>query len=71
MILVLYIAFGIWAAGYLIGWRNKEVNPGNISDWLMLVSVSILLGPIMLGGVYFTGMMEKHEWTLYLDSKSS
>jgi uncharacterized membrane protein (DUF485 family) len=68
MLLVIYLAFGVWAAGYLVGWLSKEANPGNISDWLMLVSISLLLGPIMLAGVYFTGMMDKHGWTLYLDN---
>ena len=68
MLLVIYLAFGIWAAGYMIDWRNKEANnPGNISDWLMLVTISLVLGPVMLAGVYFTGMMDKHQWTLYLD----
>jgi hypothetical protein len=69
MLLVIYLAFGVWAAGYLISWRNKEANPGNISDWLMLVMVSLLLGPVMLAGVYFTGMMDKYQWTLYLNKE--
>ena len=47
MLLVIYLAFGIWAAGYMIDWRNT-VQPairGSISDWLLLVTVSLVLGP--------------------------
>ena len=70
MLSIFYLAFGLWAAGYLIDWRNKEPDPGTISDWLMLVTISLVLGPITMARVsYFTGMMDKQGWTLYLNKE--
>ena len=65
MLLVIYLAFGVWAAGYMIGWRNSIQRDADISDWLLLVTASVILGPIMLAAVYFNGMM-KHPWTFHL-----
>ena len=65
VIVIVYLAFGVWAAGYLIGWRNSLQRDADISDWLLLVTASVSLGPIMLAAVYFNGMM-KHPWTFYL-----
>ena len=67
MLLIIYLAFGVWAAGYLIGWRNSiKKRIADISNWLLLVIISVILGPIMLAAVYFNGMM-KHPWTFHLD----
>ena len=66
VIVIVYLAFGVWAAGYLIGWRNSLQRDADISDWLLLVTASVSLGPIMLAAVYFNGMMDKHPWTFYL-----
>ena len=65
MLLVIYLAFGVWAAGYLIGWRNSIKKDADISNWLLLVITSVILGPIMLAAVYFNDMM-KHPWTFHL-----
>jgi len=72
LFVTIYLLWGIWAAGYLIGWRKAEAkkqgwtSEPDLSEWLMLVTISLFLGPIMLAGIYFTGIMDKHDWTLYL-----